>query len=190
MERLVKAVARDLEQALDRDYLGRGCQNYSESCKSYLESYGDTNADCGHNCEYCEHFKWAINRAKHYEEKLGIPWKEVLKSWEDDRSYWFLNYYQDCNQPPIESENVFIFENVAELKEKCGKQFICPNCEGISTDPYECNSGKLVGRKRCDWKSYGLLQFGLCFCYCKEERKGTHIFVPVAFQDQMKSEEK
>lgn len=188
MERLVKSVVRDLLEALTRDGFGRGCKDYTDSCKEYLETYGDTNADCGHKCEYCSKFKWAVDRAKHYEEKLGIPWKEVLKSWEDDRSYWFLNYYQDCNQPLIESDNVFVFENAAELRAKCGKQFICPHCKGISTNPYECNSGNEVNGKICCWKAYGFLRFGLCFCYCKEERKGTHIFMPVALQKTEKGE--
>ena len=82
----------------------------------------------------------------------------------------------------IESDDVFVFENAAELRAKCGNQFICPNCGGISTDPYKCNSGKEVKGKICDWKAYGLLQFGLCFCYCKEERKGTRIFMPFSLQ--------
>ena len=180
MERLLNSVVDGLEAK--KDFPGRWCEHYTERCKAYLETYGDTNADCGHDCEYCRTYKWAINRAKHYEEKLGIPWQEVLKSWEDDRSYWFLSYYQDCNQPLIESDDVFVFENAAELRAKCGNQFICPNCGGISTDPYKCNSGKEVKGKICDWKAYGLLQFGLCFCYCKEERKGTRIFMPVSLQ--------
>lgn len=183
MERLVKAVTRDLEDALQRDTLGRGCKEYSEACKEYLMSCGDTGADCGHSCEYCEKFKWAINRAKHYEEKLGIPWREILKSWEDGRSYWFMNYYQDCNQPLIDSDKVFVFEDAQELREKCGTQFICPNCKGISTDPYECNSGKKIKGKVCDWKSYGLFCFDTCYCYSKADRKGTRIFMPVALQD-------
>ena len=180
-ERLLNSVISDLEAK--RDFASRWCKHYSKDCRSYLETYGDTKADCGHDCEYCAKYKWAIDRAKQYGEKLGIPWREVLKSWEDGRSYWFMNYYQDANQPAIESDNVFVFENVEEMKEKCGKQFICPHCKGISSDPYECNSGKKVGKKVCDWKSYGLFSFGLCFCYVKAERKGNHIFMPVALQD-------
>ena len=182
MERLLNSIVAGLEDK--RDFPGRWCGFYSKGCKAYLETYGDTNADCGQTCEYCEKFKWAINRAKLYEEKLGIPWREILKSWEDDRSYWFMNYYQDCNQPVPD----FVFENAAEFRAKCGNQFICPNCGGISTDPYKCNSGKEVKGKICDWQAYGLIQFGLCYCYCKEERKGTHIFMPVSFQKKPSTE--
>ncbi len=187
MERLLNDVIEDLERK--SDFTGRWCEHYSEKCKDYLESYGDTHADCGHKCEYCWKFKWAVDRARHYEEKLGIPWKEILKSWEDDRSYWFLNYYQDANQPLIDSDNVFVFETVDELRKKCGKEFICPNCKGISTDPYECNSGKKIGKKVCDWKAYGFFQFDLAFCYVKSERKGTKIFMPVSLSKHRKESE-
>ena len=186
-KKLLDSVITGLEKR--NDFKGRWCEHYSEKCKNYLESYGDTNDDCGHNCEYCEKFKWAVNRAKHYEEKLGISWKEILKSWEDDRTSWFMNYYQDAHQPLINSDNVFVFETVGELIEKCGNQFICPNCKGISSDPYECNSGKMIGKKVCDWKSYGLFPSGTCFCYVKEVRKGTRIFIPMALQKGVEHED-
>lgn len=179
MERLLNSVIDGLEAK--SDFKGRWCEHYTDGCKEYLKSYGETQSDCGHKCEYCEKYKWAVDRAKHYEEKLGIPWKEILKSWEDDRSYWFMNYYQNAEQPLIDTDNVFVFETIDELKDKCGTEFICPACKGISTDPYECNSGKKVGRKICNWKSYGLFQHNLAFCYVKSERKGTKIFMPVAF---------
>ena len=138
-----------------------------------------TEKKCSNKCEYCQKFKWAIDRAKHYGEKLGIPWKEVMRSWDEDMNYWYMNYYQECNQPKIESNNVFVFESVEEMREKIGTEFICPCCKGVSTNPYECNSGvKIKGNKICDWKSYGLFQFGLAFIYCKKERKSTKCFMP------------
>lgn len=178
MERLLNSVIKGLEAK--NDFKGRWCEHYTDKCKEYLKSYGDNQSGCGHTCEYCEKYKWAVDRAKHYEEKLGISWKEILKSWEDDRTYWFMNYYQDAEQPLIDSDNVFVFETVEELREKCGQQFICPHCKGISTDPYECNSGKKVHKKVCDWKSYGLFQHDLVFCYVKSMKKGTKIFMPVS----------
>ena len=68
-----------------------------------------------------------------------------------------------------------------DLREKVGTEFICPHCKGISTNPYECNSGVEVNGKKCDWKSYGFLQFNLAFLYCKKERKGTKCFMPKVF---------
>ena len=176
--KLLDAVVKGLEEK--KDFKGRWCENYSTECKQYLSTYGDTHTDCGHTCEYCRTYKWAINRAIHYGEKLGIPWNEILEAWEEDRRYWFLNYYQEANQPKIDSKDVFVFESAEDLREKVGTEFICPHCKGISTNPYECNSGIEVDGKKCDWKSYGFLQFNLAFLYCKKERKGTKCFMPKA----------
>ena len=165
-EKLVDAVKRDCNK-------GSGC--FSENgCK-------DENCECFQN--YCKKFKWIIDRAKHYEEKLGIPWMEILDSWEEDRDYWYMNYYQESSQPLIDSNNVYVFESAEEMREKVGKEFICPMCKGISTDPYECNSGivrDMKSGKKCDWKSYGFLRVKLTYLYCKKERKGTHCFMPKA----------
>ena len=186
-EKLINAVIKNLEEekeqiAKGKSTFGRGCKQYDEKCRNCLIDYAESGQECGNSCEYCSKFKWAIDRAKHYGEKLNIPWKEVIQSWEETRNYWYMNYYQECNQPEIESEDVFIFESAEEMREKVGKEFVCPCCKGISTNPYECNSGKEVSKgKKCDWKAYGLLQFNLAFIYCKKERKGTKIFMPKAF---------
>ncbi len=172
-----------------RDFPGRWCEHYTEDCGNLLKEYADGNlVDCGQKCEYCDKFRWVIDRARNYSEKLNIPVEEIIQSWEEDRSYWYLNYYQECNQPEINANNVFVFENLEEMRQKCGKEFICPCCKGISTNPYECNSGKIVGkRKVCDWKSYGLLQFDLAFLYVKSERKGEKCFMPKALNVRQKA---
>lgn len=183
-EKLLNAVIGDLDEEKERvskgySTLDRGCKEYGETCKQYLIDYAENGKKCSNKCEYCQKFKWAIDRAKHYGEKLEIPWKEVMRSWDEDMNYWYMNYYQECNQPKIESNNVFVFESVEEMREKIGTEFICPCCKGVSTNPYECNSGvKIKGNKICDWKSYGLFQFGLAFIYCKKERKSTKCFMP------------
>ena len=66
--------------------------------------------------KYCDKFKWVIDRAKHYGEKLGIPWEDILDSWESHRDYWYMNYYQECNQPTILSGNVRVFDTVEDLR--------------------------------------------------------------------------
>lgn len=166
-----------------KDFSGRWCEHYTDDCDKLLKEYADGKSiDCGHKCEYCDKFRWVIDRAMNYSEKLDIPIDEIIQSWEEGRRYWYMNYYQECNQPRIESDNVFVFENLEEMREKCGKEFICPICKGISTNPYECNSGKIVGigkkGKACDWKSYGLFQHDLAFIYVKSERKGEKMFMP------------
>lgn len=164
------------------------CSGYTKECDLLLKEYVEgVPLYCTHKCEYCVKFRWIIDRARHYSEKLNIPFEEILQSWEEDRDFWYMNYYQEANQPMIDSDNVFVFENIEELREKCGNEFICPCCNGISTDPYECNSGKMIKRgdleKVCDWKAYGFLQFDLAYIYIKSKRKGTKCFMPTALKE-------
>lgn len=51
--------------------------------------------------EFLRHFNWVICRAKHYAYHLGRDVSSVLDEWESKRTYWWLNYYQDCQQPKI-----------------------------------------------------------------------------------------
>lgn len=142
-------------------------------------------SQCTHR--YCDKFKWVIDRAKHYGEKLGLNWQEVLNSWEVKRSYWYMNYYQDCNQPEINCDKVRVFENVEEmLKSIVEKEFRCPKCGGISKNPYSCDSGLEMSKgKICDWKVYGLfgdLGKGV-FIYCKDKLRGERIFMPISWEN-------
>ena len=93
-----------------KDAVQRNC-NEKDSCCCFNENgcdkkdnrigqYGEPGFKrCFH--AYCDKFKWIIARAKHYEEKTGIPYLQIIESWESDRDYWYMNYYQDCNQPEI-----------------------------------------------------------------------------------------
>ena len=132
-------------------------------------------------------FNWIIERAKHYGEKLGLNWDDVLNSWEEDRKYWYMNYYQECNQPMLKGDNVRIFETVEEMIESIGnKRFRCPACGGISTNPYKCNSGLEISKgKVCDWNVNGLLgDLGEGVnVYCKDKLKGETIFIPIAWEE-------
>ncbi len=137
---------------------------------------------------------FAVNRAKHYEEKTGIPAGEILTSWESRRDYWYMNYYQDCKQPLIEGDSVRVFDTPDSLMEAIGKGgFRCPHCNGVSSDPYACNSGvrlKLInsGKKTelCNWKVYGL--FGSLgkgvYVFVKSELRGENIFKPIAWEQE------
>lgn len=93
-----------------------------------------------------------------YSEKLGLSQYEVLAAIEESRSYSAINYYQECNFPSL--EGVDIYETLSDLKAAIKTMaFKCPACSGISSNPYECNSGvKSDEGKVCDWKSYGLLR--------------------------------
>ncbi len=51
--------------------------------------------------EFLKLFNWVICRAKHYSYRMQIPIEQVLNNWEKDRTYWWLNYYQDARQSKL-----------------------------------------------------------------------------------------
>ena len=53
--------------------------------------------------EFLRHFTWVIARAKHYAHHTGRTIESVLNEWEERRSYWWLGYYQDAQQPKFHS---------------------------------------------------------------------------------------
>lgn len=175
-EKLRAAVERDCN---DRDACG--CFN-PDGCN--VENRRKDGKSCCH--AYCDKFKWAVDRAKHYGEKLGLNWEDILTSWESKRSYWYMNYYWESNQPEIGSDRVRVFETVGEMLQSIGdKGFRCPMCGEVSTNPYVCNSGtKLKDGKICDWKVHGLfgdLGKGV-FVYCKDRLQGESIFMPISWE--------
>lgn len=95
------------------------------------------NTKCTH--DYCGKYKWVLERAKHYAAKTGKTVEEVMEIWENDRTYWYMNYYQDCNQPLLNSESIINYEDwLAELKNRFGNDakkwaFKCPSCNNVQT---------------------------------------------------------
>lgn len=184
LEKLIEATVLGLREK--RDFKGRWCEQYTEGCIEKLRAYAAEGKECGFNCEYCKKFKWVIDRAKHYAEKTGLSWQEILSAWENERGYWYLNYYQDCNQPEIKSDKVRVFETVKELNKSIRDSgFRCPCCNGISKSPYKCSSGiKRSDGKICDWNVNGLLgDLGKgVYVYCKDKVRGEHMFMPVEWE--------
>lgn len=158
-----------LKAAVDKDCKKDGGTIHPEGCVA-----------CGGKCfhKYCDKFKWVIDRAKAYGEATGLNWEDVLDGWETDRNYWYMNYYQDCNQPEIKAGKVKVFGTILELKEAIGEmKFRCPSCGKESQNPYEC--------KACGWKVYGLLgDIGKgVFVYVKEQLRGETMFMPVSWEE-------
>lgn len=173
-----------LKAAVERDCNGKnscGCFNPNGCSVEHRRKDGER---CTH--AYCDKFKWVINRAKHYGEKLGLDWQEVLNSWEAKRDYWYMNYYQEANQPRIGSDHVRVFETVGEMLQSIGdKGFRCPMCREITKNPYRCDTGLEMSKGEiCDWKVYGL--FGdldeCVFVYCKDRLRGERIFMPISWE--------
>ena len=139
------------------------------------------------NPEPCTKFKWIIDRAKHYSHITKIDIITILDTWESDRSYWYQNYYQDCNQPKINNNDILIVEDATDFKRRFTRGFRCPACGGISTSPTTCNSGikqSNSSRTICNWKSYGLfgtLGKGL-YVFMKDKALGQTIFKPLELE--------
>lgn len=161
---------QSLRAAVDRDYAKD--KSYQEGGRPFHD--------------YEAKLNWTVDRAQHYGEALGVDPAEILNEWEKGRDYWYMNYYQDVNQPKIDAGHVRVFDTLHDLKVSVGGSgFRCPACGGISTGAYECDSGIVRDGAPCDWKSYGL--FGTlgkgAFVYVKEKLSGQTIFAPVAWEN-------
>jgi len=76
----------------------------SSGYKSLKKAYVYDINTSGRSKDYLyKHFQWVINRAKHYADNSGKSIEHVLTEWEHKRSYWWLNFYQGCNQPKYHS---------------------------------------------------------------------------------------
>jgi len=131
-----------------------------------------------------------IDRAKHYSHVTDVPIVNILNAWEKHRGYWYMNYYQDGNQPKLHKGcNIFVYDTTLETAELLEKGFRCPACGGVSTDPSKCNSGKKMSFSKsgiCDWKVYGFFgDLGKgAYIFIKEKARGTRIFMPIAFEKE------
>lgn len=99
--------------------------------------------------------KFLNETLENYSAFLGFDKLKIMKAIESRRNYSAINYYQRANFPLL--SDIKIYENRDEFLKQCPSHaFICPHCNGISSDPNECNSGIKIEGKLCDWKSYGL----------------------------------
>jgi hypothetical protein len=146
--------------------------------------------------DYRAKFEWVIERALHYAERTGLDAADILDRWEEGRNYWYMNYYQDAEQPLL-NEKVRVFDTVEDLLASIGKAgFRCPYCGGITKSPYECDSGVIVPKINdgndgpCNWKVYGLFRdMGKgVHVFVKSELHGELMFMPVAWEIAEKKE--
>lgn len=97
-----------------------------------------------------------------YSERLGMDRLSILRAFERARNVNCMNWYQECHLPNLEKVEVIVKDGKEFLARFPSKKFICPFCQGETSDPQECNSGLMVknikgGKKTvCNWKSYGL----------------------------------
>lgn len=133
------------------------------------------------------------HKIEEYAKGLNLPKGKLLQAIEENRNYCAVNFYQECNFPKL--SNVLIFSTRQDLWKKFSSgKYICPRCDHITTDPYECNSGALMENKKvCDWKSYGLfgtLGKGINVIVLDDfllHPKIHHIFKPIELKDSESS---
>lgn len=134
----------------------------------------------GHMHDYRGKLDWVLSRACHYAEKTSLPAADILDAWEENRRYWYMNYYQDANQPLIDSANVRVFDSKESFRNSVGDYgFRCPRCSSVSKNATACEGGG-----ECNWKSYGLLGTmgkGI-HVFIKSEVRIAEIFMPVAWE--------
>lgn len=146
-----------------------------------VEQSRGTGEDCARRTE-----AFVRKMLTEYSAKLGLSQSSILEALEKRRDYCAPNFYQEANFPSL--DKVRIFADQSELKAAIPSlRFTCPACNAISTDPYECNSGKpMLGKggkpsnEICNWKAYGLFRtFG----------KGLRFTIKEGFLDRPKIDE-
>ncbi len=155
-----------------------GREKLKAAVENDISEYGDAK-------RYLEKHKWILERAEHYAGKTGLSSEELLTAWEEKRNYWYMNYYQEANQPEIKGDEVKVFETIEEMLKSIGdKKFRCPSCNGVTSDPYTCKSGVVKEGRECDWKVYGFLgDLGKgASVFVKEKLSGETIFMPIAWE--------
>lgn len=101
LEKLIEAVKKDCNE-------GNGCFNMDGCDYEFYRTvkqddpkmieFGFTEkcirvSKCTH--KYCDKLKWVIERAQQYADALGVTRDEVIDAWENERDYWYMNYYQE-----------------------------------------------------------------------------------------------
>lgn len=127
--------------------------------------------------------KWVLDRADAYADACKVKRDDVLKAWETKRNYWWLNFYQDCNQPdPARMKGTPVVLYADWLKEGSrlyGPDMLdwrlkCPACGHIQTlrefkdagvdeeNAFTCCASRfnLGSNKTCKWTTGGLLRIG------------------------------
>lgn len=78
----------------------------TEGYKSLKAAYIKSVKREGSKGRFLRKFYWVVNRAKNYSHSTKIPVDVVLTEWEKNRSYGWLNYYSNPQQPRIKKKNL------------------------------------------------------------------------------------
>lgn len=152
-----------------------------ESLKAAVERTIEWGASFDSPEQLRKQMQWVLDRAQQYADACGVDREVVLEQWETDRTYWWVNYYQDANQPDLSKYgSVVTLEKWMEEGERLyGKdrldwKFKCPACGHVQTMRKFKEAGKdprlayvncasrhgLGGKKDCKWTTGGFLRIG------------------------------
>ena len=164
-EKGMASLMEDVLEDISTDNGCAGCEPHRDGC--VRRRYSSTSPNPLHT--YCDTLAWAIKRAEYYAEKTDQTPEEVLRGWESNRNYWYMNYYQEANQPDL-GDVCKVYEDIEDCRKALkGQRFECPHCKRMVNDPQEC--------PECEWKSYGLFS-GPYRVYLKKEGQIIPIFRP------------
>ncbi len=127
--------------------------------------------------------KWVLERADQYAKACNTTREKILEAWETKRTYWWVNFYQGCNQPNLEEHGttpvVMVKDWLKEAQERFGKEpldwkFACPCCGHVQSlrefneaglnphKAYTCCASRfgLGGKDTCKYTTGGLIRLG------------------------------
>lgn len=165
-----------LKAAVEKDCLDHGGTFHPEGC-----------CNCTPGCAahaFCEKFKWVIDRAKQYGEITGLDWNAILDAWEEERPYWYMNYYQEATFPKPDGENVHIFDTEADFEKAVGDTgYRCPRCGKVCSWPYthttpdDAACGFVLGLVLPE-----LGDTNTAYVFFKDTMRIDEIFMPIAWE--------
>lgn len=95
-----KLFNKDKATTMNKEKPKKGYESLYAAYRSSAEKWPDRES------EWKKHLDWALERASQYANALNVDRETVLEAWESDRDYWYVNYYQEFNQPSLENKNV------------------------------------------------------------------------------------
>ena len=129
-------------------------------------------------------YQWVLERAEQYARKCNTTKEAVIAAWETKRDYWWLNYYQECEQPSLDGKASVMTTDEWRQEatrrfgpDKLDWKFKCPACGHIQTPRDFKDGGKeperaatccasrfgLGGSKTCKWTTGGFLKFNATY---------------------------
>ena len=138
--------------------------------------------------------EFIIELCEEYAPHFNTTPVKIFLALEKQRTYSYPSYYARRNFPKLDEVHVFdtTSDMITALEPERG--FICPDCNGVSSNPNKCDTGIKKEGQVCHWTSYGVfgtLNKGAHVVIRDEflqEAKVYEIFMPVALREKITKE--